>query len=442
MSRRNRSPTARAAESPERELRLEEQRDLSQLNMQLENYVMTIRRREAELLERISNGEHITIVHHQETLNQIRADYENKIAKILQDHNTAVVQVEELNRRLHREIRKNEELQKTIKQLEQVRDELQTRIARLSHDLDIAEAKYSKDVGEIGALKAQLNAAKKSEADVLDELESLREKNRDLDSKLHQERDMRLAAKEDLNIAKSNFERERKGLLKKLEGLGGDADLIERQIRAELEEQFRQKLHEMEQDRAAAHDEIIRKQLDDFNNQIEDFRERESALIAERDELRGQLEKVRSSSFNNSKEKEDLERKLSALEKKIASLLDQLDDASNQHNRVVNNKNSEISRLLAKLKQVQDERNILFTLGVGLKKAVETYEEIVSSEEERRGVKRQKVSQSPSKGAASPSKPVTRSADKGKELSTSVSPKRATISTTKVPLSGKRKSMA
>eukprot|EP00475_Leptophrys_vorax_P032775 TRINITY_DN509_c0_g1_i1.p1 TRINITY_DN509_c0_g1~~TRINITY_DN509_c0_g1_i1.p1 ORF type:complete len:436 (-),score=142.83 TRINITY_DN509_c0_g1_i1:146-1453(-) len=431
-----RSPSRRDAASPERELRLGEQRDLSRLNMQLENYVLTIRQREAELREMIANGEIMTITTHEEHTSRIRKEYEAKVRSLFDELNRSIVEVEDLKRKLRREVTKNEELISNIEQLEQVRDDLQDRIAKTSHDLDMLESKYHKDVAAIDSLKSQLEALKKNEDSVQDELEKLRQENRDLDSRVNQERELRISAEEDLKIARANLDRERKGLLKRMEELAGGADDIEQEIRSKLQDELKRKLAEFREEMQNAHDDIVRKQLEDFNRQFEEFRAQEAMLIAERDELRGKLERASSSSFHNSKERAELEKKISDLERKLAAMVDELQNETSRHNHTVTTKDAEIARLLAKLNEVRAERNILFHLGVGLKNSVEAYEDIVTAEEERLA-KRHKVSQSPASKPAS----VRTAIVKAKDISpANQSPKKPAV-VTKVVLGGKRKAM-
>jgi len=446
--RRNLSPSTRTAESPERTQRLEEKKHISLLNSRLENYILRVREREAELAEKAYESGYVKIGHHETTLSSIREEYDAKINSLNDKYNRAVVDIEELHRKLQREKKGKEDMIKQIKQLEQAREDLQQQVGRLSHELDVQRAKYDRDLGTLANLEKQLKALKASEAQVNDELDQLRADNRRLDTELAREKDLRYSAQQDFDNARILWDDERVGLLRRIDELSGTADGIEKDIRARLFAEFKDQLDLLLAQAKRDHDDVLAKQYSDFMAQLDEMRERESRLIAERDELRLKLEKLDSSSHMSKRERAENEKKIRELEKKIAELLAELEQNVFLHNKAIGSKDDEITRLKSQLRTIEDQRNVLLGLGVVLKKAVESYERIVDYEEDRIKIKKQKVSHSPSKQSASPAKSPVRASPrvtvKAKDISTPVaaSPKKSVTSTSKIALSGKRKMMS
>lgn len=84
------------------------------------------------------------------------------------------------------------------------------------------------------------------------------------------------------------------------------------------------------------------------------------------------------------------------MEKQIFDVTEEYNTIRAQNEKIIGEKNAEISRLVSSLRKVQEERNVLFGLGVGLVRSIESYETILSTEERRPEVspKRQKTTSS------------------------------------------------
>jgi chromosome segregation ATPase len=281
---------------------------------------------------------------------------------------------------------RKDELQHQLDQLEKARQELANKVADLVHRLGTREAEFERVADELKYANEEMKNLQHVRDNLQTELTSLRESSGNSEADKEAALARESALRSEISIQKSAFEDERKLLNQHIRELEGRADEIEKRIRHELNEQMRRIIaeaaDEAQQDKAR----LLQQQAENFNQQATTFRQhiqnledeisRLQQAIIERDRLVTTFEP----------ERKRYEAKVDALTYELETTKRLMQEAESNHLKLITSKNDELRTLNEKIGAVEKERNMLWGLGRALLNGIEECESLIHDEENRYGI--------------------------------------------------------
>lgn len=359
--------------------RLEEKKNLQQLNDRLAHYIGTVRSLQNEnqtLIKRIQCSEEATA----KEVSTVKSLYENELLEVRRQNSTLSTAKASLQIDLQRLSSEKDELAARFAQSEKDSNKLRTRCDQLESDLRKVKTELSESVDTVKKLESERNTLsreltdlKKGHAAIQDQLRKETLTRIDLETKL-KEHIEKLAFNDHTHREQLNQSR-------------ASRTEIEEQVTREAEALYSQKLGEELSELRAESDEKLRASRAELEAQYEvritDLQQKIKSRVANENKLRSEVQTLQSKLSSVESSLKELESANRGQKERIVDLEKILDQERSWHTNELKEKENELATLTQQIQDHLKQYKDLYDVKVALDLEIDTYRKLVEAEELR-----------------------------------------------------------